>query len=75
MLQPLAPGLRGLAPLPGTLSAPTPKWSGAVAVAGNQFSGTVIASTLPRPDCGYDAEEHGMVYPYRLLPAEYTAKE
>ncbi len=38
------------------------------------FPASVMASSLPRPDRGYAVGEHGMVYRYRVVPVEYTAK-
>ena len=38
------------------------------------FPATVEASCLPQRDRGYAVGEHGMVYRYRIVPIEYTAK-
>ena len=38
------------------------------------FPAPVIATSLPAPDRGYAVGEHGMVYRYRVVPVEYTAK-
>ena len=38
------------------------------------FPTLVAASSLPARDRGYAVGEHGMVYRYRIVPADYTAK-
>ena len=38
------------------------------------FPASVEAFTIVRPDSGYTVETHGMVYRYRVVPIEYTAK-
>ncbi|HUS07368.1 MAG TPA: YCF48-related protein [Bryobacteraceae bacterium] len=38
------------------------------------FPSAVLGFTLTRPDSGYVAGDHGMVYRYRVVPIEYTAK-
>jgi photosystem II stability/assembly factor-like uncharacterized protein len=38
------------------------------------FPTMVSASSLPARDRGYAIGEHGMVYRYRIVPVEYTAK-
>jgi photosystem II stability/assembly factor-like uncharacterized protein len=39
-----------------------------------QFPASVHAFSLVKPDSGYAAGEHGMVYRYRIVPIEYTVK-
>jgi hypothetical protein len=34
----------------------------------------INASSLPARDRGYVVGDHGMVYRYRIVPIEYTAK-
>lgn len=38
------------------------------------FPAMVMDSSLPARDRGYAVGEHGMVYRYRIVPVEYTAK-
>jgi photosystem II stability/assembly factor-like uncharacterized protein len=38
------------------------------------FPASVIDSSLPAGDRGYAVGEHGMVYRYRIVPVDYTAK-
>jgi photosystem II stability/assembly factor-like uncharacterized protein len=38
------------------------------------FPASVEAFSISRPDSGYAVGEHGMVYRYRVVPIEYTAK-
>jgi photosystem II stability/assembly factor-like uncharacterized protein len=38
------------------------------------FPAGVEASSISRPDSGYAVGEHGMVYRYRVVPIEYSAK-
>jgi len=39
-----------------------------------RFPATVYASSLPARDRGYVVGQHGMIYRYRIVPIEYTAK-
>jgi hypothetical protein len=39
-----------------------------------RFPATVRAFSLPRRDRGYVVGDHGMVYRYRVVPLDYTAK-
>jgi photosystem II stability/assembly factor-like uncharacterized protein len=34
----------------------------------------IFAGSLPAPDRGYLVGRHGMIYRYRIVPAEYTSK-
>lgn len=38
------------------------------------FPARVQAFSLPSPDSGYAVGEHGMIYRYRIVPIDYTAK-
>ena len=38
------------------------------------FSAMVAHSSLPARDRGYAADNHGMVYRYRVVPIDYTSK-
>jgi photosystem II stability/assembly factor-like uncharacterized protein len=39
-----------------------------------KFPTMVTASSLPARDRGYVVGDHGMVYRYRIVPGDYTAK-
>jgi photosystem II stability/assembly factor-like uncharacterized protein len=39
-----------------------------------KFPGSVEAFSLPQPDRGYVVGDHGMVYRYRIVPADYSVK-
>jgi photosystem II stability/assembly factor-like uncharacterized protein len=39
-----------------------------------KFPTMIADSSLPAPDRGYVVGEHGMVYRYRIVPADFTAK-
>jgi hypothetical protein len=39
-----------------------------------EFPASVNAFTMVSPDSGYAVGDHGMVFRYRVVPSDYTAK-
>jgi hypothetical protein len=39
-----------------------------------RFPAPVVAFSLPARDRGYVVGDHGMIYRYRVVPSDYTAK-